>query len=318
VTWEGLSPPYATIVADPPWPFSWKAGAGGRRRRATALPYSVLTVDAIKALPVSELAAEAAHLYLWVTRDLFREGHGVAVARAWGFEPVGEFIWRKPNFSTGAFPRPGHEPLLVCRRGALPFTGGRDVHSVQDWRQHYECNSGKQHSRKPIAALDLVEAASPAPRVELFARAPRLGWDSWGLGYEGSHDPLRLLLGRARRRFPAGAHPPVAPPTDRRRRRLGGRRGAVLGSVEGSRPAAGSGGDGMTHEEFVRFGAITSWAFHAIDGECSAQEAAEAIEGLARCIRGGIGDGPSVGPKERPGDARHVPGHGPTAQGGRT
>lgn len=143
-----------------------------------------MTVEDIKALPVVDLVADAAHLYLWVTRELFREGQGAAVARAWGFEPFGEIIWRKPNFGAGAFPRPGHEPLLICRRGGLRFTGPRNVHSVQDWKQHYECNGGKENSRKPMGALDLVEQASPGPYVELFARRPRLGWDHWGHGYE--------------------------------------------------------------------------------------------------------------------------------------
>ena len=179
-----LSPPYSTIVADPPWPFQWQAGTGGRRRNATRLGYSTLTVDAIAALPVGSLAADAAHLYRWATRDLFREGAAVAVARAWGFEPVSEIIWRKPNFGTGHFPRAGHEPLLVCRRGGLPFTTDKRTHSVQTWPQKYDNNGGKGHSRKPDAALDLVESVSPGTYLELFARSPRLGWDSWGKGYE--------------------------------------------------------------------------------------------------------------------------------------
>lgn len=140
-----LNPPYRTIAADPPWPFRWVAGAGGRRRRATKLPYSTMTVDEICALPVESLAADDCLLALWVTRDLFREGVGVRVARAWGFEPFGELIWRKPNFSTGAWPRPGHEPLLLARRGKWSTTD-RKTHSVQDWRQVYDVNQiGRAH-----------------------------------------------------------------------------------------------------------------------------------------------------------------------------
>ena len=161
--WEGLNPPYSTIVADPPWPFAWKAGAGGRRRRATTLGYTTMTIDAIVAMPVGDLVSDEAHLYLWATREIHREGQAVA---------VGEIIWRKPNFGTGSFPRPGHEPLLVCRRGSLPFAGPRNVHSVQ----------------VGVVVLPPVHglATMTLAVVGLFSRSPLLGWDSWGHGYEMS------------------------------------------------------------------------------------------------------------------------------------
>jgi N6-adenosine-specific RNA methylase IME4 len=173
---------YATIVADPPWPFRFNAGAGGRRARSTTLGYPTMSLEDILALPVSDLALPDAHLYLWVTRDHYREGVGVKVARAWGFEPVTEIIWRKPNFGMGGFPRPGHEPLLICRRGKLPFGGPRNIHSVQTWAQRYDARRGcgKRNSAKPEGAMDLIEVVSPAPRVELFSRRHRLGWDVWG------------------------------------------------------------------------------------------------------------------------------------------
>jgi len=180
--WEGLNPPYATIVADPPWPFVWKAGAGGRRARATVLPYSVTTVDEIAAMPVADLAAEDATLAMWATREMFREGHAVRVARAWGFEPYGELIWEKANLGTGAWPRPCHEPVLLARRGRPPVPADRAVRSVHRWKQHYA--SGKTHTTKPGGLCDLIEAHFPGPYVELFARQPRLGWDHWGHGYE--------------------------------------------------------------------------------------------------------------------------------------
>lgn len=184
MSWEGLTPPYATIVADPPWPFRWSGGPGGLRRNATPLRYSLISLEDIKALPVQQLASPNAHLYLWVTPDLNRRGEGVATAEAWGFSVVDEIIWEKPNFGVGIFPRHCHEPLLVCRRGTLPFTASRDVRSVQKWRVPNTNNGGKAHSQKPAGACDLIETASPGPYVELFARAPRLGWDSWGFGYE--------------------------------------------------------------------------------------------------------------------------------------
>lgn len=176
---------YRTIVADPPWPIAdlrsrpW-CRKGGRRRRDTFLPYDVMTLEAIQALPVSALADADAHLFLWVTAQFNSEGVGVATARAWGFERVSEIVWEKPNFGLGAFPRPTREILLVCRRGTLPFGGPRNVRSVQKWAVSYTNNGGKAHSQKPEAAMDLIEMVSPGPYVELFSRRHRLGWDVHG------------------------------------------------------------------------------------------------------------------------------------------
>ena len=36
------------------------------------------------------------------------------------------------------------------------------------------------HSAKPEAFLDVVESVSPSPRLEMFARRARFGWDYWG------------------------------------------------------------------------------------------------------------------------------------------
>ncbi len=173
-----LQPRYATIVADPPWEITARMGAGGRRARSTEVPYSFMTLDEIKALPVDTLAADAAHLYLWVTRRLFREGEAVAVARAWGFEPCGEIIWGLRNPGMGGFNGNGHEPVLLASRGGLPWPKDELPAGVSFWRQTYA--TGKVHSAKPEGFLDLVERVSPAPRLEMFSRRARFGWQTWG------------------------------------------------------------------------------------------------------------------------------------------
>ena len=172
---------YRTIVADPPWPFRWSGGAGGAHRNPTPMAYRLMSLDDIKAIPVAEWADDKAHLFMWVTPELHRLGEGVATARVWGFEPVDEIIWEKPNIGMGVFPRHVHEPLLICRRGDLAFTGPKNIRSVQKWSQRHAGNGGgKVHSGKPDAALDLVEMVSPGPYLELFARRARFGWDYWG------------------------------------------------------------------------------------------------------------------------------------------
>lgn len=139
-----------------------------------------MTLEAIEALPVAVLSDDSAHLFLWVPARLNREGVGVRVARAWGFDPVSEIVWEKPNLGMGLFPRACHELLLIARRGDLAFTAPLNVRSVQKWSQRYDKNGGKRHSAKPEAATDLIEQVSPGPYVELFARRQRMNWDSWG------------------------------------------------------------------------------------------------------------------------------------------
>lgn len=174
---------FRCIVADPPWPFQWSAGKGGRRRRETELGYRTMTVDEIAALPVVDLAApEGAYLFLWATDEMYREGEAVRVARAWGFEPCSPtIIWSKPNFGLGTFPRPSHEPLLVCRRGKPAPFRVNNAPSVQQWALvRASHNGGRVHSAKPDGALDLIERACDGPYVELFARRARFGWSYWG------------------------------------------------------------------------------------------------------------------------------------------
>ena len=176
---------YRTIVADPPWPLVGDqrarsrplAARGGRRGRETFFPYEPMPLDAIEALPVSELAEAAAHLYLWVPASFNREGVGTRVARAWGFGVVSEIVWDKITFGLGKFPRPQHEILLVCRRGSLPFQVN-NAGSVQRWRApRAKGRRGRIHSAKPDGSYDLIEQASPGPYGELFARRARFGWD---------------------------------------------------------------------------------------------------------------------------------------------
>lgn len=141
-----------------------------------------MTLDAIQALRVADVAEDEAHLYLWVPASFNREGHGAATARAWEFRVVSEIIWDKINFGLGRFPRPQHEILLVCRRGSLSFARDlTNIGSVQRWRApRAKGNGGRIHSAKPDGSYDLIERASPGPYLELFARRQRLGWDTWG------------------------------------------------------------------------------------------------------------------------------------------
>jgi len=188
---------FRTIVADPPWPIKWTGGAArrtnGRKvvywnsRFKTKLPYETMSIDAICALPVGDMADRDAHLYLWIPDQFLIAGDGARVAAAWGFKPIRLLVWKKTGFGLGRFPRPQHEAVIVCKRGSLPFRVA-DVGSVQTWKMPYKRivtasgrpGAARDHSRKPEELQDLVELASHGPYLELFARRARPGWSSWG------------------------------------------------------------------------------------------------------------------------------------------
>lgn len=171
---------YRTIVADPPWDMP----SGGPRRgrgwrnpsgtRPSALPYDFLVLEDIKALPVSDLAERDAHLYLWVPNHYLEHVH--SVARAWGFQPAQMLVWCKTprGLGLGGAFTSTTEFVLFCRRGQLRADERTDSTWFHWKRPH------NNHSAKPEAFLDLVESVSPGPRLELFSRRARLGWDTWG------------------------------------------------------------------------------------------------------------------------------------------
>ena len=168
-------PLYRTIVADPPWHYSgtWGIGRGRNKGKRLAFPYPTLTVEEIAALPVGELAEPDAHLYLWTTQRYLREAFGVA--ETWGFRWSVTLVWAKPplGIGPGGTFMPNAEFVLFCRRGSLKAKQRLNT-CWWSWPRTHE------HSRKPDAFLDLVEATSPGPYLELFARRNRFGWDTWG------------------------------------------------------------------------------------------------------------------------------------------
>lgn len=186
---EDLSPPYGTIVADPPWMYQKKPGAkqdgsnhGATKRMAEHI-YSTMTNEELAALPVADLAADDAHLYLWITNPgiyggRFSDVTPRDIAEAWGFEFKTMLTWVKGGAPGMGFYFRGHtEHVLFCTRGHAPIPPESRVRNVFE-------SPRRGHSEKPAVFMDLVEQVSPAPRLELFCRAPRFGWDSWGYGYE--------------------------------------------------------------------------------------------------------------------------------------
>jgi N6-adenosine-specific RNA methylase IME4 len=167
---------YRTIVADPPWSYrdDDRTSPGRRSPNTAARHYPTQTREWIASLPIGELAADDAHLYLWVTCPLLFEVAPAELARGWGFEYKTAVTWIKTGgLGLGHYYRVNTEHALLCVRGAAT------VPPALRERNHFAAPR-TQHSRKPDAFFDLVERVSPGPYVELFSRRARLGWDYWG------------------------------------------------------------------------------------------------------------------------------------------
>ncbi len=181
--WRGLSPPYGTIVADPPWRYRKSLQEEGtvHARALVSDRYATMSMRQLAELPVAELAAADGHLYLWATVPrLFgerddKEGFGpFHIMQAWGFRYVTMLTWHKTGApGMGSYFRIDTEHCLFGVRGHAPIPPPRRLRNVIVARRG-------RHSEKPTRLLEVAEAVSPAPRLELFARVRRLGWDVWG------------------------------------------------------------------------------------------------------------------------------------------
>lgn len=176
---------YATIYADPPWDVMG-GRLTGREGFADAyngpskpLAYPTMSVDEISALPVSSVAADNAHLYLWTTNGYLPQAF--AVARSWGFQYSTTLVWTKRIMGGGLGGAFGisTEFLLFCRRGSLAHQAKHEGTHF-DFKRPYDERGKPMHSAKPGEFYAVIEQVSPGPYLELFARQNRLGWDAWG------------------------------------------------------------------------------------------------------------------------------------------
>ena len=164
---------YGVLYADPPWAWTAYSSVTGLDRAGEA-HYSTLGLDDLKRLDVAAIAAADSVIFLWATAPA--DDQALALMAAWGFAYKTCFVWAKDRAGAGYWNRNQHELLRVGTRGAIPASA-----PGTQWRSLIHAPVGR-HSEKPAIFYDLIEAYFPTlPRIELFARSRRPGWDAWGL-----------------------------------------------------------------------------------------------------------------------------------------
>jgi N6-adenosine-specific RNA methylase IME4 len=170
---------FSTILADPPWRFENRTGKMAPEHRRLSR-YGTMDLDDIKALPVADFAADPAHLYLWVPNALLPDG--LDVMRAWGFNYKSNIIWHKIRKDGGSDGRGVGFYFRNVTEMVLFGTRGKNARTLPPGRTQVNllATRKREHSRKPDEFYDIVEACSPGPRLEIFARGTREGWMTWG------------------------------------------------------------------------------------------------------------------------------------------
>lgn len=200
---------YHAIVIDPPWPVK-KIERDERPNQSEHLDYPTLDIwcqrpdhsvideynseplecvtpdgdgpepgelatpcDSIQCVVNSVLAQidnDDSHLYLWTTHKFLPQA--LELAERWGYRYQCLMTWRKNVGMTPFSWMYDTEHVLFCRRGSLEL-------DRKGLRLSFEAPVTK-HSAKPDVFYERVIEGSPAPRLELFSRTPREGFDAWG------------------------------------------------------------------------------------------------------------------------------------------
>ena len=179
---------FATILADPPWRFVNRTGKVAPEHRRLSR-YGTLPVAEIAALPVRQILLPTAHLYLWVPNALLPEG--LHVLHAWGFAYKSNIVWHKLRKDGGSDGRGVGFYFRNVTELLLFGVRGKDARTLPPGRRqvNYVGTRKKEHSRKPDEQYDIIQACSPAPYLELFARGLRDEWTQWGQQADGAYEP---------------------------------------------------------------------------------------------------------------------------------
>lgn len=179
---------FSTIMADPPWQFVNRTGKIAPEHRRLSR-YGTMDLPSIKALPLSKVAAQTAHLYLWVPNALLPEG--LEVMKAWGFTYKSNLVWHKVRKDGGSDGRGVGFYFRNVTELILFGVRGKNARTLDPGRSqvNFLATRKREHSRKPDEQYPLIEACSPGPFLELFGRGVRKGWTTWGNQADAEYAP---------------------------------------------------------------------------------------------------------------------------------
>ena len=167
----------------------------GSVKGGEVLPYQTMTDEEIMAMPIKDISADDALLFMWVTDN--RIPKIKELMAAWGFKYNSlAFIWNKiTKCTTNQIDIFNEMASEKVRTTLTPYTRrsceycflGTKGSAIDLIKDHYVlqyvawASRSRKHSEKPDEVRKrIVKLCGDIPRVELFAREQKLGWDVWG------------------------------------------------------------------------------------------------------------------------------------------
>lgn len=202
-----------TVSLDPPWP---EQGAGKIKRGADR-HYGLIKKkeDMLRVILQADAwpsfdKEDSAHMYMWVTNNYLE--WGLDIMRWLGFTYKTNIVWVKTKadwpsimdeiidkeggvlnplnwmrmlaqairIGIGQYFRGSHELMLFGVRGPAMMPDKADMVPTVFHAPREKEDGKEKHSKKPKRSYEIIEATSPGPYLEFFARSRRPGWDSWG------------------------------------------------------------------------------------------------------------------------------------------
>lgn len=173
---------YNIVYADPAWSFSSRQlqKYNGKRFRSLDVEYESHPIEDFSRLNVSDKTARDCALFMWTTDAHLEDA--LKLIKSWGFKyKTIAFIWQKKTknkkqiATLGAWTMKNCELCLLATKGTmLKYKKSNSIYQLQEAIR-------EGHSKKPRLFADLiVRLFGELPRIELFARDKKEGWDAWG------------------------------------------------------------------------------------------------------------------------------------------
>ena len=166
---------YRTIIIDPPWTVRNNFRDLRFYRMGKPMQYSLMSDNEIMDFPINSFAANNCDLFLWAITS--KIPLCFKILENWKFRYVDFIAWDKEIGTpvNGIYRKV--EWVIYAYRGKMGINKrGKFIPSLIREKRTY-------HSRKPNIFYEILRDNTHEPRIDIFAREKRDGFDGWGNEY---------------------------------------------------------------------------------------------------------------------------------------